>query len=137
MLKYFIITTAFVALAAPAWSNGPINSANAQYNRGMNHMSTYNMKELRESRKEAFESVKNVSQLDSSEIRALQTALQTHGYNPGKADGIWGKKTAQALKKFQKSRNIDSSAGVSEETIAALGIENQVDIGTEDTELAE
>lgn len=46
-------------------------------------------------------------------VRALQQALITLGYLSGKADGIFGNKTEQAVRAFQASRNltVDGLAG--------------------------
>lgn len=39
-------------------------------------------------------------------VKALQTWLKSHGYNPGDIDGIYGKKTTNAVKAFQKAYGI-------------------------------
>nr|WP_279326566.1 peptidoglycan-binding protein [Bacillus kexueae] len=46
-------------------------------------------------------------------VRELQTMLNNAGYSVGKVDGIFGKQTLEALKKFQKSRGLkqDGIAG--------------------------
>ncbi len=40
----------------------------------------------------------------SDEIKKLQEELKKRGFNPGKIDGKWGKKTEAALKKFKQSQ---------------------------------
>jgi peptidoglycan L-alanyl-D-glutamate endopeptidase CwlK len=53
-------------------------------------------------------------------IKALQQALLDHGFNPGKADGIFGLGTQAAVMAFQRSAGLlaDGIAGV--RTLAAL-----------------
>ena len=53
-------------------------------------------------------------------IKALQQALLKHGFNPGKADGIFGLGTQAAVLAFQRSEGLlaDGVAGV--RTLAAL-----------------
>ena len=53
-------------------------------------------------------------------IKALQQALLDHGFNPGKADGIFGLGTQAAVLAFQRSEGLlaDGIAGV--RTLAAL-----------------
>jgi TolB protein len=41
-------------------------------------------------------------------VRDLQDRLRRAGYSPGKTDGIFGKKTQSALKKFQRSEGLKS-----------------------------
>ncbi|WP_034999124.1 NlpC/P60 family protein [Beijerinckia mobilis] len=46
-------------------------------------------------------------------ISAIQSALQQQGFNPGEIDGIWGRRTAAAVKLFQKAHDltVDGIAG--------------------------
>jgi len=37
-------------------------------------------------------------------IRALQESLRSHGFDPGPIDGVYGPKTAEALREFQANR---------------------------------
>ncbi len=53
--------------------------------------------------------------------RAQQVLLQL-GYNPGPADGIWGKKTATAIKKFQQAKGFTTSGKLDGHTLVALGL---------------
>ncbi len=47
------------------------------------------------------------------DVRRLQIALREHGFDPGQTDGIFGKKTERAVKRFQKScgLKVDGIAG--------------------------
>ena len=54
------------------------------------------------------------------EVRKLQEQLKTQGFDPGLADAIFGPKTAEAVKAFQKARGLTVDALVGPETIGAL-----------------
>lgn len=60
---------------------------------------------------------------NGDEVRKIQTKLKNWGYYSGNIDGIYGSKTFEAVKKFQKANglNVDGVAG--EKTLAALGIQ--------------
>ncbi len=60
---------------------------------------------------------------NGDEVRKIQTKLKNWGYYNGNVDGIYGSKTFEAVKKFQKANglNVDGIAG--DKTLAALGIQ--------------
>jgi peptidoglycan hydrolase-like protein with peptidoglycan-binding domain len=58
----------------------------------------------------------------SEEIRKVQEALKAKGEDPGSIDGIMGKKTKAALKKFQEQNNLKATAMVDEQTAEKLGV---------------
>ena len=51
----------------------------------------------------------------------IQNALNQRGFDSGPADGMWGKKTASAIKQFQKSQSIAASGKLDIKTIQELG----------------
>jgi hypothetical protein len=53
-------------------------------------------------------------------VRQLQLALAELGYAPGKADGIYGKATKQAISAFQLAHGLDGDGVVGQGTIRAL-----------------
>ncbi len=53
-------------------------------------------------------------------IAKVQTALQNAGFDPGKADGRMGKKTLEALKKFQKANALLPDGKTGFETLNKL-----------------
>lgn len=55
-------------------------------------------------------------------IKAVQNKLQSEGYNVGKVDGMWGKQTSTALKKYQMDHGIQASGKVNQETAYLLGL---------------
>jgi len=63
-------------------------------------------------------------QLSSSQVRAIQQALEEWGEEDVRVDGEWGADTEAALKNFQKSENmITQTGGVDLPTIVALGLD--------------
>lgn len=54
------------------------------------------------------------------ELRKLQQALKEKGFNPGPLDGIWGKRTADAVVAFKKSVGLRARIKIGPMTRAAL-----------------
>ena len=59
----------------------------------------------------------------SEEIIKVQEALKAKGEDPGAIDGIMGKKTKAALKKFQEQNNLKATAMLDEQTAEKLGVQ--------------
>ena len=55
-------------------------------------------------------------------VRQIQTALKNRGYYTGKVDGIFGKMTTAAVKKFQRDYGLKVDGIVGPATLKALGI---------------
>jgi len=53
-------------------------------------------------------------------IRDIQVALSWRGYRPGALDGVWGRKTAAALRQFQSNHGLDPDGIAGPMTLAAL-----------------
>ena len=63
-------------------------------------------------------------QLSSSQVRAIQQALEEWGEEDVRVDGQWGADTEAALKNFQESENMITQTGeVDLPTIVALGLD--------------
>lgn len=56
------------------------------------------------------------------DVRQLQIALREHGFDPGQTDGIFGKKTERAVKRFQKSCGLKVDGIAGKNTFFALGL---------------
>jgi peptidoglycan hydrolase-like protein with peptidoglycan-binding domain len=54
--------------------------------------------------------------LSKEAVVQLQEKLIELGYNPGPVDGIFGKRTAAALKKFQQDHGLSCTGTVDEKT---------------------
>lgn len=59
--------------------------------------------------------------LDSSTIEQIQTSLANEGYSI-RADGVWGPRTASALRQFQQANGLKASGMVDTDTLAALEV---------------
>ena len=53
-------------------------------------------------------------------VQALQTMLQELGYDPGKIDGIYGARTAEAVRAFQGDHGLPADGEAGAETLSAL-----------------
>lgn len=51
---------------------------------------------------------------------AMQQALKDRGYDPGPIDGVMGRKTASALKKYQQTEHLNVTGQMDAETVAKL-----------------
>lgn len=58
------------------------------------------------------------------EVKQIQTKLKQWGYYTGSVDGIYGSKTFEAVKKFQKKNGLTVDGIAGEKTLSALGIQN-------------
>ena len=54
-------------------------------------------------------------------ISKIQSALNEKGYNAGKADGVLGRGTNNALNQFQKDNNL-ATGGITYETLGSLNV---------------
>lgn len=70
----------------------------------------------------------NGQELDSAQVRKVQQALSQQGQDL-EADGVWGPNTAQALRSFQQAENIDATGELDEQTVSALGVDLESEVG--------
>jgi peptidoglycan hydrolase-like protein with peptidoglycan-binding domain len=63
------------------------------------------------------------SGLDRNVVRGIQRRLSQNGFSPGRADGVWGPSTQNALTRFQRSRGLDATGQLTPTTISALGLD--------------
>ncbi len=54
------------------------------------------------------------------EVEELQRALLRKGINPGPADGVFGPKTEEAVRRFQERAGLESDGIAGPKTMAAL-----------------
>lgn len=59
-------------------------------------------------------------------ITEIQTALMARGFDPGVIDGVWGRRTAAAVRAFQGSRGLVVDGVVGPKTREALGLSGKV-----------
>lgn len=60
--------------------------------------------------------------VNSSMVKKVQKVLNNCGYNCGSADGIYGKKTKKALKKYQKANGLKANGVIGKSTVKAMGL---------------
>jgi len=65
--------------------------------------------------------------LSKEDIRKLQERLTELGYSPGPVDGMWGKKTEAALKKFQEEHGLSVTGKFDTETTKKLSFTLQTE----------
>jgi peptidoglycan hydrolase-like protein with peptidoglycan-binding domain len=70
----------------------------------------------------------NAAYADKSSILAVQAKLKELGYNPGGVDGIWGAKTTDAVKRFQKDNGLPVTGKLDEPTSNKLGVSDKKDV---------
>ncbi len=59
---------------------------------------------------------------DNATVLKVQEGLQARGYNPGPLDGMWGRKTKRALKKFQHESGLPVTGKIDLPTKERLGL---------------
>ena len=57
-----------------------------------------------------------------TDVKTLQKKLKNWGYYTGAVDGIFGPKTKEAVKYFQRKNNLTVDGIVGKKTLAALGM---------------
>lgn len=67
----------------------------------------------------------NPAQLSKQQVRQIQMSLNKKGMNAGHVDGVWGPKTATAMRNFQKKESIKANGHLTQQTLAALGVNLQ------------
>ena len=65
----------------------------------------------------------------TDQVESVQAKLRQEGF-PVSVDGVWGPKSADALRQFQQANNLDSSGQINAETLAALEIDASASRGT-------
>lgn len=58
------------------------------------------------------------------EVKKIQTKLKEWGYYNGSIDGVYGSKTFEAVKRFQRKNGLSVDGIAGEKTLQALGIQN-------------
>lgn len=60
--------------------------------------------------------------MTTTTIRDIQNALRDQGYDPGKIDGVVGRKTMKAVNDFQSDNDLPSDKYINIDTVKALGV---------------
>ena len=68
-------------------------------------------------------------QVNSDTVREVQRALQSKGHDAGPIDGVYGPRTAAALRDFQRAQGLGESGRMDAQTLAGLGVDNSTRSG--------
>lgn len=71
-----------------------------------------------------------------SEVRQIQEKLKRWGYYSGSVDGIYGSKTEEAVRNFQKNNGLTVDGIAGKETLAAMGITSSNSSGNSSSDLS-
>lgn len=61
--------------------------------------------------------------MSRGDVKQVQQALDKDGFKAGRADGRWGRETANAVKQFQQSKQLQATGQLDEQTVADLGLD--------------
>lgn len=92
-------------------------------NNGQNHDATLDLRGYKKVAEKVSAACKfPLFEMTSDQYRAIQSALNTAGFDAGEADGQWGKKSADALMEYQKSKDLDPTGVPNEETLTSMAL---------------
>lgn len=69
--------------------------------------------------------------LSEPEIREIQLVLIKRGYFHGRANGVWGPTTREALITFQRKEGFEATGRIDTRTVTALGLQGKVKVKSE------
>lgn len=61
----------------------------------------------------------------SDRVEAVQQRLAALGYDPGRPDGVYGRRTAEAIRAYQGATGLPASGALTEALLASLGDQSQ------------
>ncbi len=64
-----------------------------------------------------------ITYTDRGTVTAVQQALAARGFDPGKVDGVFGPKTAAAIKRMQAAADLDTSGVIDYGVLMALKVD--------------
>jgi len=65
----------------------------------------------------------NGTQQSSSVIRTVQRDLQQKGFYSGAVNGVMGPQTREAIRKFQRTQNLNDTGRLDQQTLSRLGVD--------------
>lgn len=98
------------------------NQQQAQQNNQQNSQNQANQNNGQQNPEQAANQPVPPRELGRSGVKQIQQALDKSGFHAGRADGIDGPKTRTALKDFQKSKGIQSTGKINQQTLSDLGV---------------
>jgi peptidoglycan hydrolase-like protein with peptidoglycan-binding domain len=64
----------------------------------------------------------NPAVLDPQDIKKVQESLRDKGYYSGQVDGVFGPRTREGIRQYQKSENVPVTGNLDAETAGRLGV---------------
>jgi hypothetical protein len=99
----------------------------AQNNNGQmgNQQNAHSQQNMQNGQQQSAENNQPISpqSLSRNEVRQVQQALDKDGFKAGPTDGRWGKETANAVKQFQQSKQLNATGKLDQQTVADLGLD--------------
>lgn len=122
-----LTTTMLAAPAAFAASNNQQQPQGQQMQQNQ-HQHQQNAQDQQQQQNNPQQSAENSQPIPSQrlsrgDVRQVQQALDKDGFKAGRADGRWGNKTANAVKQFQQSKQMQATGQLNEQTVADLGLD--------------
>jgi peptidoglycan hydrolase-like protein with peptidoglycan-binding domain len=130
MKKLTLVLLASAALAAPAavpaMAQGTQNQQPQaqQQQQSPQHSAQTNQQQSdqQQPNQQASNQAISPQQIGRNGVRQVQQALDKDGFHAGRADGIWGRNTRTAVNDFQKSKKIQGSGRLNQQTLSELGV---------------
>jgi peptidoglycan hydrolase-like protein with peptidoglycan-binding domain len=121
MRKILLMTAAAALVSLPSFMQA--NAQTGGMSQSNSHMQQNSQQNAGASNQENANNQISPDQLNNSEVREIQQALNKKGFNTGKVDGIWGPETRQAVEQFQRKQNIQANGELDQHTLSALGVQ--------------
>lgn len=114
MRRMIFAMMATTAIAFPAMAQSGTSQQDQQQNQPQ---ASQNMQQQSDVRISAED-------LNTSQVRQIQQALNKKGFDAGNVDGKWGHETSEALRNFQKMQGLSGNGDLDTDTVAALGLDS-------------
>ncbi|MGB2927637.1 MAG: peptidoglycan-binding protein, partial [Desulfobacterales bacterium] len=101
-----------------AWALGEIGDA-----RAIKYLKKLTKNRIKKTREAARQALQKIMQENS--VAVAQRALADLGYDPGPSDGIMGKRTSDAIKKYQRDNNLQEDGHLTPSLLSKL--QNQME----------
>jgi len=134
MRRFLWVGVATAALCVPAMAGGQMKSGNPdrQSQGEMTNQRAANAQERQERQEHQERPDRNAQDhwaLSSGQVadakqalKDVQQELNDRGFDAGRADGLWGPQTANAVERFQHDNEIQASGKLDDATIEKLGL---------------
>jgi hypothetical protein len=125
MKKLLLASVACLALSFPVMAKSNQSGMSSQQTTGSSHQiraQSQNGSQGQMAGNQQQAQVIEPASLNKTKIRQLQMKLNKAGYSAGSVDGIWGGKTRQALRNYQRQEKLPGNGQLNQQTLAQLGV---------------